>query len=361
MSSLPTQLYDGLIVGQYPTGWYNASGSFYAKAVSVAADRYTLLSHIQIQADVGLPGSSVSLSQSSQTTLDLSVATNWASTSPTDYTVAGNRAGKDFYVYGCVPTSGSIIKLVLSSNGSAPTGYTTANSRLLGGFHCLCVAAGTISSHPASGYVAGDIIPNSVWDLNWYAESGIQQGMALDNEINQWVYIYPASGTTAAPVSVFGGTVIVSANWMDAVDAGRVAKMRLPWDGEYQSLAALSNEGTNVSGGVSPVTVGGHSDTAGRRCISQFFLEDCTGVWNHWLQDQSFQYDNSTWVWTALPGGKGYIYREGSKGDVKVVAGGAYADGVNAGSRSRNMSYARSDSAATIGFRLLARHINRNH
>ena len=198
MSSLPTQLYDGLIVGQYPTGWYNASGSFYAKTVSVAADRYTLLSPIQIQADVGLPGSSVSLSQSSQTTLDLSVATNWASTSPTDYTVAGNRAGKDFYVYGCVPTSGSIIKLVLSSNGSTPTGYTTANSRLLGGFHCLCVAAGTISSHPASGYVAGDIIPNSVWDLNWYAESGIQQGMALDNEINQWVYIYPARDNSSA-------------------------------------------------------------------------------------------------------------------------------------------------------------------
>ena len=352
MSVLTKQIYNGLI-GQFPMGWYNASGSFYAKAVSVAADRYTLLSPAAIQVDVN----GVSLSQVSQQTLDLSVAANWASTTPTDYTVAANRAGKDFYVYVVVPTLGSAVKLLLSSNAAAPTGYTTANSKLLGGFHCLCVAAGTITNHPASGYVAGDIIPNSVWDLKWRSAAGIQAGMALINEIGKWAYIYPASGPTAAPVSAYGGTVIKSVTWLDAADAGLAVGMQLPWDSEYAALAALSNEQTNITGSADPLTAGGHSDSAARRMISKFFLEDCCGVWNCWLQDQGFQYDNSTWIWRALPGSRGQFYGEGTKGDTKVVAGGCFSDGANAGSRSRNFAYARDSSAATIGFRLLSKHI----
>ena len=84
---------------------------------------------------------------------------------------ASNRAGKDVYVYACVPTSGIEPDFVLSLNSTVPTGYTADTSRKIGGFHCLCADVGTIANHPLSGYLAGDILPLSVWDLLHRAEA----------------------------------------------------------------------------------------------------------------------------------------------------------------------------------------------
>ena len=351
MSFLDRQVIDGSVF-KYPTTWYQASGLFTAKAVSEAADRYTLLSPAEIRVDVG----GKSLTQYSGQTLDLSVAANWDAVTPTDYTTGSNRAGKDFYVYACWPTIGHTPKLVLSANSTIPAGYTSTNSRKLGGFPCVCVNYGTISGHPLSGYVAGDIIPNGVWCLKNRCETQSNEGLAYDNEIGAWGYIYLASQITAGvPGSVFNGTIWSNISWLNAVDAALAAKMRFPWDAEYQSMAALSNEGTSIAGGVDPTVTGGHSDTATRRMVSRFGFEDMCGCKDHWLQDQSFQYDNSTWGNLVLPGNRGSIYRQGTYGDVKMVAGGVYNAGVNAGSRGRNLSYARQSFAATLGFRLIAR------
>lgn len=94
---------------------------------------------------------------SQDTTLDLSTIGT-----------AADRAGKDVYIYACQPT-GNINNLdpilVLSLDSTAPAGYTEHTSRKIGGFHCLCADVGVIDGHGLSGYVAGDILPASVWDL----------------------------------------------------------------------------------------------------------------------------------------------------------------------------------------------------
>ena len=75
-----------------------------------------------------------------QLTLDLDTTSNWdddANKTP------GTRAGTDFYIYACEPASGSEPDIVLSANSSTPDGYDADDSRKIGGFHCLCVTAGT--------------------------------------------------------------------------------------------------------------------------------------------------------------------------------------------------------------------------
>jgi hypothetical protein len=106
-------------------------------------------------------------------------------------------------------------------------------------------------------------------------------------------------------------------------------------DAEFQLIAAGGNEKTNIQGSVDPGTTGGHVDTAGRRMISSIGCEDCTGVMWQWLSDQLYHSDGTGWSWKALPGGKGNIYTQGTYGDVKLHAGGAWNNGVDCGSRCR--------------------------
>jgi hypothetical protein len=344
-------------VPKYISQYYYADKSFTAKTVSVAADRYTLTTPSFIGSDIG--GTSLDLIGS--VNIDLSIAANWDSQTPTDYTVAANRAGKDFYVYGVWPRSGNnALKLLVSPNATYPSGYTASNSRKISGFPCVYVDYGTISGHPLSGYLAGDIIPNGVWDLKFRSESGANEGLAYDDEIKMWGYLYMASQASAGvPASVAGGTIWDTITWNDAVDAGRAVKMRLPFDAEFQSMAALSNEGTNIFGSADPGTTGGHVDTAGRRMVSKFGYEDMCGVEYHWLGDQSFRYDaSSAFSWLNVVGSKGRLYNEGLY-DVKLLAGGVWSYGGYCGSRSRAGNYFRWYAYSIIGVRLVARSVER--
>jgi hypothetical protein len=294
-----------------------------------------------------------------------------------DDTVASNRAGQDYTIYSCVGTS-TVPKLVVSRNSTIPAGYTATTSRKIGGFHCLCASAGTISGHPLSGYLTGDILPTSVWDLKKRAKSLNNNGLAhLGPELDAWAYIYLPSGTATAPVSVYGGTILDTIDWNTAVDAGKAVKMRLFRDGEFQIAAALSNEQTNIYGSADPVTTGGHVDTAGRRMISKYGLEDCCGLHDQWLDESSYRFDIATahyhkiasisgnaetdtsgnavavdgttavdispaWEWKDLPLDKGQLYRQGAGatgyGVVKLQGGGNYGSGAQAGSRMRQLS-----------------------
>ena len=60
-------------------------------------------------------------------------------------------------------------------------------------------------------------------------------------------------------------------------------------------FAKGSNEGTNISGSTDPNTTGGHVDTAGRRMISNYGIEDCCGVIWQWGADLFENYPGSTW------------------------------------------------------------------
>jgi hypothetical protein len=136
--------------------------------------------------------------------------------------------------------------------------------------------------------------------------------------------------------------------------------MRLPTDHEFQSLAAGSNEETNITGGADPGTTGAHVDTASRRMISNIGCEDCAGAVYQWLLDQSWRLDGAdlaackTWAYMDLAGAKGSLYKQGTYGDVKLRAGGHWADGASCGSRCRYAANFRGDESSYIGARFLA-------
>jgi len=331
-------------------GHYSRDSAWAAKTVSAAADRLTLLSPARMAIDVG----GVLLTLSEQQTFVLSDSSAWDSTA-TDYTVAANRAGKDFYVYACLD-SGSI-KLVVSANSTYPTGYTASTSRKAGGFHCLCLAVGTISGHSLSDYVAGDILPASVWDLKHRPVSS-PEGMVYVSGIGKWVDIYLASVSSGALVSVNGGTTADGGSspafhyYKFSQWFGQVGKRPLSQH-EFVSASLGSNQGTNISGSADPGTTGGHSDTAGRRMISNCGCEDCCGALWQWLCEAGGPYAAASWVdaYNANDSGvAGKSYYAPNRG----IAGGYWNSGSYCGSRSSLWIYGPLYLDTAIGARGVA-------
>ena len=203
-----------------------------------------------------------------------------------------NLAGKDVYIYACEPTSGTEPIFVLSLNSTVPTGYTADNSRKIGGFHCLCKDVGVIEGHTLSGYVTGDILPATRWDL-LHRPKGEPEGFAYEELTDCWIAIYLPSWDGTKLVSVYNGVIADGAStkkWHGEAFYEQFAKqgMRLVWRHEFQIGAKGSNEQTNIQGSSDPNTTGGHVDTAGRRMISNIGLEDCCGVLWQFAMDLGF-------------------------------------------------------------------------
>lgn len=343
---------------------------------------------------------------STKTDYDLSLEATWDAVAPTDYRVAATRAGKDFYVYAC-EQAGNTLKILISANASAPSGYDTTTSRLIGGFHCLCLSVGTIAGHTLTNFVTGDILPNSVWDHNFRPLSS-PAGMVYSPLTHLWVDIYLASGTGVNTASVFNGTISDNRDWNSFVDDGGAVGKRLLYDPEFQLIATGSNEETNITGSADPVTTGAHIDTASRRMIANNGCEDMCGVMWQWLLDQSYQYDGGAhthnniikfrdpatgavvnklngetslnavtgsgadevitstsvapapaFVYYDLPGVKGSLYRQGTYGDVKLLAGAYWASGAWSGSRARAADRYRWTTSTGIGGRFASEPLNR--
>lgn len=314
-----------------------------------SGDNSVIQSPNEIRLDIG--GNSYYLD--SQIELDVDVAGDWDTTTPTDYTVAASRAGTDFYVYAVQPGSGITPSFVLSANSTVPDGYTADNSRKMGGFHCLCVAVGTIGGHTLTGYAQGDILPASVWDL-FFRPISSPEGMVYSEEANIWVDIYLQSGTGASTGSAYGATIIDTRTWLDHVDDFAAVKKKLLSDVEFQIVAAGSNEETNISGSADPGTTGGHSDTAGRRMISNIGCEDCCGAMWQWLQTPSARLDDGTAAgWYNLPGSKGSFYTYGTNqyGNTQLRAGAYWDDGASSGSRARSAGGMRWNANSAVGGR----------
>ena len=346
MTLLIQRPYDGLI-GNYRSMWYYANTTWQAKTVSTAADRYTLTSPAAIQVDVG----GVSLTQASAVNIDLGVAANWDSAT---YATAGNRAGLNFYFYACQPAVGTVPTLLLSASATYPSGYSASTSRKLGGFHCLCLSVGTISNHTLTGYVTGDILPASVWDITFRAESN-NEGMVYHSGLSAWVDIYMASGTGASTASVYGATISDTRIQYNFVDDFAAVKKRLLFDHEFTAAAYGSNEGTNITGSADPGTTGAHSDTASRRMVSNIGCEDCAGTLWQWLNDSLTSADGSaSWAWKDVTGSRGQVYSQGTYGYYKLIAGGSWAYGAYCGSRSRDLGDWAWFSDSDIGARGLS-------
>jgi hypothetical protein len=274
-------------------------------------------------------------------------------------------AGTDYYVYAC--TDGATLSLKVSANATVPTGFDAAHSRKIGGFHTLCTAVGAIGGHTLTNYAQKEILPASVWCLKHRAKNLVNVGMVYDPQIQKWVDIYLQSGTGTGTTSANGGTITDTRNWMDHADDGNAVGKRLPRDREFQSFAAGSNEETNISGSADPGTTGGHSDTAGRRMISNLGCEDCCGAMHQWLDDEAYIYSSGTGYWANLPGGKGSMYTNvaadpgapevdnaDAGSSTKLVAGGNWNAAAYCGSRCRSAAYYRWHAHTYFGARFVS-------
>ena len=296
--------------------------------------------------------------------LDIENADNW---DDGQYATAANRAGKDFYIYAC-KSSGDAPAFILSANSTIPAGYTATDSRKIGGFHCLCVAVGTISGHTLSGYLAGDILPQSPWDLKHRAISE-NEGMVYIPEVGKWVDIYLDSWDGAKLVSQYNA-IIADGISTPAFHGEKFAESfglvnkQIPSRDDFIVFAKGSNEGTNISGIADPNTTGGHVDTNSRRMISNYGLEDCCGAMWQWTNDcpeaQSTSYTTgndfmSGYDWQTKPVYNPNVDSQsyGSCNGLlrRLFVGGDWKDSANCGSRCVYSNYFGSTLAANIGAR----------
>jgi len=341
MGVLKRQHNRNVIIPQF----YNASDIWRAKTVSVAGDRLIILSPLAGEMDIGNKG----FYWDSQVSIDISVAANWDAITPTNYTTAANRAGKDVYIYACRAKSGSGPKFLLSPNSTYPSGYTADNSRKVAGFHCLCAdvkhtgATGSLSYWAANtAYVLGQTIKDTAdssyiyrcttagtshltteptWTnynvdefitdnsavfikelhgLEGYAQGDIlpssvwcldhrpiasPEGLVWIPSVSVWAMIYSPTGTWPNLTWQYNGTVAHSLTLRKIRTAYMPLAFRLPNRCEFIGLAIGSNVNTTINGGADPSLTGGHSDAYGRRLVSSMGCEDCCGAHAQVLTD----------------------------------------------------------------------------
>jgi hypothetical protein len=280
------------------------------------------------------------------------------------------QSGKDYYIFLCAEEQGEGVTLAVSLNKASPQGYTAAQVRLIGGFHTLCVDAGTgmtyvmggeTKDHPLNGFAAGDILPESVWCLN-HRPFSEPEGMVYIPILDFWCNIYLQSGSGANTKSVYQGAITRSRQYVDFVEDQFCVRKELLDDGEFSAAMLGSNEQTSVLGaseaGATAGGAGGRKDTANRRMISIYGIEEGCGSFWQWLRTTSGgsvdgsihgQIDDTpAYGWLAptisaygpygQSGGKGSFW--GIAG--AVLAGGGWGDVVHSGSRSRSAAVVRS-------------------
>lgn len=297
-------------------------------------------------------------------------------------------AGTDYAIYVC--TDGSIRA---DSNWSAPTGYTTANSRKIGGFHYGLVAAGTTlagGSFATTGngkiWVQSDvdniagINMFSIWDLKFRPIGADPRGMALVNGIT-WVDIYlcstdtAANGTSKAGTNIASGTVLpkipaifngngtatyANMNWWVANELARANQKRLMWEHEFVDAAfgVTENQSIDATASTYPTTQRNAGYT------SMYGIEQASG--HHWVwgQDSNFYSEAASpagsWKDVNVNGagtGRGQVFTFGTYGLTRVALGGARTGGVISGSRASNWSNYPWSSNWYIGLRAACDHM----
>ena len=269
------------------------------------------------------------------------------SDSQVDIALAGGasaRAGKDVYIYACWPSNveSGIPVFVASMNSTTPTGYNATNSRKIGGVHCLCTDVGTIAGHPLSGYVAGDVLPASLWDLRHRPVSA-PEGMVYIEPLDLWADIYLNSWDGEKVVSEYGAVIAdgISSrayHWWRWVEEFNTLKKRLPHRWEFRELADGSPEAVNITGSNDPNTTGGHTATNSQRIISKYGCEDCTGVL--WQCGSDLTTHGGADTWAEYSYNSSIVPTETNRGGeyyattYAAAFGGLWKDGSYCGSRS---------------------------
>jgi hypothetical protein len=200
--------------------------------------------------------------------------------------------------------------------------------------------------HPLSGFEAGDILPESVFCLNWYPKCLYEDAMVYDRDTHKAIDIYLQSGTGHNTRSKYNQTHTVSRQPYNHAEDFRMVGKECLSDNEFTSAALGSNEKTSIYGTADATTVGGHKDTNNRRMISAIGCEEMCGYLWQWLRDIG-PVGGTAWVTTDQNASFGQEY-----GDPYVVlAGGGWSNGSSCGSRARDSSNRRSSVYGGCGSR----------
>lgn len=274
-------------------------------------------------------------------TIDISDTDNWDENT---WALPGNRKGKDFYIYALRKGNEAAPCFLLSSDKEKPAGYTAAESRRIGGFHCLCEDVGEMEGHALSGFSAGDILPASVWDLR-HRPACSPEGMVFDGRI--WVDIYLDSWNGEKLVSAYKGKIAdgmseKSFNGLEFQTYLYKVGKRLPSAAEFMHLAEGTDEGVAIAGEADPETSGGHTNTAGRRIVSRIGCEDTAGVMWQCTSDifgAYFSYSDDWETHTAVGSNGGMLGASQGGGIKRLAAGGSWKNGSHAGPKSFSLNF----------------------
>ena len=192
-------------------------------------------------------------------------------------------------------------------------------------------------AHPLAGFSAGDILPESVWCLTWKPNTLHEDAMCYDKDTDIAVDVYLQSGTGLNTKSAYNAThTVLRQQWNHQGDMIQVGK-KLLRDYEFASAALGSNECTNITGSSDKDTVGGHSDTNGRRMISAIGCEEMCGYLWQWLDEVNGKSEENAWTVTDGQGAFGQEYWQPRA----VLAGGSWSNGTDCGSRCRAAIFGR--------------------
>ena len=301
----------------------------------------------------------------------------------------GQINGRDFFVY-IVPEGTSATKLVVSLNSTYPNDvdatYTANNTRKIGQFHTLCANANYVQGtmltaispvskgvsagayvplknysaddedgfydfyckevrsvsttpsyennatfeHPLNNFLAGGILPESVWCLTFSPVGCDPSGMVFDKDTSLAVDVYLQSGCLETTTSEYGATITDSMPQIIHRDSMTAVGKRLLFDGEFTRISIGSNQATSIYGSVDPVATGGHRDTASVRMLAFNGCEDCCGALVQWLAEVA-PAGGSAWAGTDGNGAFGQYYGN----PYGLHAGGIWNNPSSCGSRCR--------------------------
>ncbi|KAF1041404.1 MAG: hypothetical protein GAK35_03333 [Herbaspirillum frisingense] len=289
--------------------------------------------------------------------------------SGTAITMPALTAGTDYAIYACADGS-----LRADANFTAPTGYTTANSRQIGGFHYA--PGGNATQKNGGGNTTAQINEVSFWDLKFRPNCDDPRGMALVagkfwadiyilgvNHITDGTSKYNvAMATGSAPPKVptlFGGngtTAYADGNWFSFREVMAAYGKRFPTYAEFAALAFGTKEKVSAgpaSGGSAPLT--GQNNTGytstWENFTSLFGIIQASG--NLWVWGEEFGGPYGAASYADTPDARGQWYSPPNA----ALFGGNWNNTTNSGSRASYWNDAPSASTASIGARGVCDHL----